>query len=123
MMKNIASMIFKFLGVFVLLAAIVDGGTVWSYILGFGLILFPFNAFSIYVAYILMIVTFLGSVLLGGYIGVQIGGKDSGVALLGLILGGFVGFKLVCSNYFDLLLEPIRKMSELDKYPPQIVQE
>lgn len=60
-------------------------------------------------------ITFLGSVLLGGYIGVQIGGKDSGVALLGLILGGFVGFKLVCSNYFDLLLEPIRKMSELDK--------
>ena len=82
--------------------------------LGIGLITTPFTAFGMLLLYILALVAIVGTPILGAYIGVQITGKDSIGIFIGLFAGGILGFKIATSDFFDTLLEPIRKISKLD---------
>jgi hypothetical protein len=60
------------------------------------------------------LVFIIGSPILGAYIGAQITGKDSIGVWVGLIGGGILGFKIATGDYFETLMTPIRKVTELD---------
>ena len=85
-----------------------------SLLFGGTLIASPFFALGIALMYLLMLVFIVGGPLLGAYIGVQIGGKDSAAVWIGLVLGGFVGFKVAVSDFFEMLMKPITAIANED---------
>lgn len=84
---------------------------IWGFLLGIGLIISPFTAILMLMAYILMVGIPLGLGFLGAYIWVSLFGKGAW-AIIGFIIGGWVGYKIVISNSFEKLLEPFRALEK-----------
>ena len=115
-------MIFSILGVLVILFQLANiGGSYhgldspfWGFLLGIGLICSPFKAISMLLYYLLMLVFIVGFPFLGAYIGVQFFGKDSFGTIIGLIIGGLIGFNIAINDLFDNLSSPFRKIASHD---------
>jgi hypothetical protein len=86
---------------------------IWGFALGIGLIVAPFTALKIFVMYILMVGIPLGLGFLGALFWVELFGKG-GLAIIGFLAGGWVGFKFVISNLFDKLLNPFSALAKKD---------
>ena len=115
-MKNIGSIIISICGILLFFVALFNGGDVWSFLLAIGMVFAPFTALAILFTYLLMIGILIGMTILGAYIGVQIGGKDSFLAFAGILAGGFLGFSFVITDKFDsIFIEPLRKVTTLDE--------
>ena len=121
-MRNLFRVLLPILGVIVIIFQLMHMGgdyrgfdsPIWGFLLGFGLIVSPFTAVGMFLMYLLMLVFIIGFPILGAYIGAQITGKDSIGVWIGLIGGGFIGFKLATGNFFDTLIAPLRKVAEQD---------
>lgn len=121
-MRNLFRAFLPILGVIVIIFQLINIGgdyrgldsPIWGFLLGVGLIVSPFTAVGLLLMYFLMLLFILGFPILGAYIGVQITGKDSIGAWVGLIGGGLIGFKMITGNFFDILVAPLRKIAEQD---------
>lgn len=122
-MRNIFRVLLPILGVIFIIFQLMNIGgdyrgldsPIWGFLLGIGLIVSPFTAVGMLLMYLLMLVFIIGFPILGAYIGVQITGKDSIGVWLGLIGGGYIGFKIATGDIFDTLIAPLRKVEEQDE--------
>jgi hypothetical protein len=121
-MKSVARIVLPILGVVVIIAALSSGsgsgrsGTDFflTLLLGGTQIVSPFLALGMLFMYAMMLLCIIGGPLLGAYIGVQIGGKDSAAVWIGLIVGGYVGIKFGLSDSFGKLMRPAEGLAKLD---------
>ena len=104
------------IGVSMILAS-VGAADVFGIILGVGLIVAPFTASAVFVHGALAAGIPLSLALLAAYAAAHIFGKDTAVILLGLIIGGVVGLKIVFSDAFDRLSDGLRGISNKDREP------
>lgn len=86
---------------------------IWGFLLGFGLILSPFTALGMLIAYLFMVGIPLGLGFLGALFWIELFGKG-GLAIIGFLGGGWLGFKFVVSDSFDKILEPLRMLGKKD---------
>ena len=121
MLKQILRLILSGIGVLVILATLFSPGhyrgldsPIWGLLLGVGLIILPFTAAAMFLAYAFMIVIPFGLAILFAYLAVRIFGKDSIPAFIAFFGGGYLGFKFVGSNAFETLLKPLSKLSGKD---------
>jgi hypothetical protein len=114
-MKNTLKILLYLFGVIMIYVGI-SSHDIWGVILGVSMLFVPFSAFSMFLAYLLYLVVFFTPILLGAYIGVQVTGKDNIIgAFCGIILGGIISWRILTSNFADIiskLVEPIRKLGD-----------
>ena len=121
-MKSAVRWALPILGVVVLLFAVSSGpgagrsGTEFflTLLLGGTLIVSPFLALGIMFMYAMMLLCIVGGPLLGAYIGVQVGGKDSVAVWIGLVVGGYIGIKFGLSDHFGKLMKPAETLAKMD---------
>lgn len=121
MAKDLLRLILAGVGILIILVTLFSPGQyrgmdspIWGLLLGAGLIILPFTAAVMFLAYALIVGIPLGLAMLFAYLCAQLFGKDSIPVFIGFIAGGYTGFKFVVSDAFDKLLEPLRKASDKD---------
>lgn len=122
-MRNFFRMSLPILGVTVIIIQLTHlGGSyngmdspLWGFLLGIGLIVSPFTAVGMLLAYLLMLALLIGLPILGAIIGAHLTGKDSLGVWLGLIGGGYIGIKSVSGEFYDKLIEPLRNLAKKDE--------
>lgn len=115
-------MIFAVLGVIVIVLQTLALGQnyrgldspLWGYLLGLGLIAAPSLAVGMFATYALIILALFGSAG-AGFVIVKELTDSPGLGLIGLIGGAAIGFKFIGSDYFDRLLEPLRRWHDNDR--------
>lgn len=121
-MKSAGRWALPILGVLVILFALSSGldagrsGTefILTLLLGGTLVVSPFFALGIIFMYAMMLLCIVGGPMLGAYIGVLIGGKDSAAVWIGLIGGGYIGIKFGLSDSFGQLIRPAETLAKMD---------
>ncbi len=119
-MKGPIKIVIGIIGVLLIAATIMSGigpgrgsvGFFLGLVLGGALLVSPFTGLGMLLIYIFSIFCIVGMPILGAWIGVQITGKEGFGPYLGLILGGWLGYKMAFSNFSDRFLDPIRKAAK-----------
>lgn len=121
MLRAILRMLFVAIGVFVVFLTffgegqLSSGRMVQGLALGIGLIVTPFTAFAYVLVYILVVALVIGFPILGAIVGSQMFDRNLIASLIGLVVGGIAGFRLLLSNVTSRLVDSLRNLPKQDE--------
>lgn len=121
-MKGLIKVVIGIVGILLIVATIMNGighgrGSVGFFLgifLGGALLVSPFTGLGMFLVYLFIIFCIAGMPIFGAWVGVQITGKEGFGPYVGLLLGGWFGYKMAFSDFSDKFLDPLRKAAKDD---------